>query len=172
MSRITRRRFVKSSVAATVGLAAAPRFARGVSPNETIGVAVIGAGGRGNAHLGYFSRNERTEVLYIVDVDEKVGNARCDAVEKSQRKRPQMVRDMRHVFDDPSVDVISTATPNHWHALCGVWAMQAGKDAYIEKPVSHNIAEGSALVAALITSTDGSSNTCRMSLNSFSSSFG
>ena len=148
MSRITRRRFVKSSVAATVGIAAAPRITRADSPNEKISVALIGAGGRGNAHLGQYLNNERTEVQYIVDVDEKVGNAKCDVVQKKQGKRPQMVRDMRDVFDDPSVDVISTATPNHWHALCGVWAMQAGKDVYIEKPVSHNIAEGTALVAA------------------------
>ena len=55
---------------------------------------------------------------------------------------------MRIALDDPSVDAISTATPNHWHALCGIWAMQAGKDAYIEKPICHNITEGRALVEA------------------------
>ena len=61
---------------------------------------------------------------------------------------PKFVRDMREAFADPNVHVVSTATPNHWHALCGVWAMQAGKDVYIEKPISHEIAAGRALVAA------------------------
>ena len=67
---------------------------------------------------------------------------------EKQEIKPKYVRDMREAFDDPNVHVVSTATPNHWHALCGVWAMQAGKDVYIEKPISHEIAEGSALMAA------------------------
>jgi len=92
--------------------------------------------------------DRRTEILYISEVDEAAGNARCSAIEKQQGRRPKLVKDMREAFDDPSVDVVSTATPNHWHALCGIWAMQAGKDAYIEKPVCHNIAEGTALIAA------------------------
>ena len=148
MSRITRRRFVESSLATGVFLASSPAVTKAKSPNEKIGVAVIGAGGRGNAHLAQFVDDSRTQVLYIVDVDEKIGNARCDWAEDKQGQRPKFVRDMRTAFDDPALDVISTATPNHWHALCGVWAMQAGKDAYIEKPICHNIAEGSALIAA------------------------
>ena len=148
MSQITRRRFVGQSLAATAAIAVAPHFGKAQSPNEKMGVAVIGAGGRGGSHIGQYLNDSRTEILYIVDVDEKTGNERCDAIEKSQGSRPDMVTDMRRVLDDKSIDAISTATPNHWHALCGIWAMQAGKDCYIEKPVCHNIAEGSALVAA------------------------
>ena len=77
-----------------------------------------------------------------------MGQGCCSGIEKRTGRRPKWVSDMREVFDDKAVDFISTATPNHWHALCGVWAMQAGKDAYIEKPISHDIPEGAALVAA------------------------
>ncbi len=148
MSKITRRRFVQSSLAASAAVAIAPRLGRAQSANEKLGVAVVGAGGRGGSHIGNWLEDSRTEILYIVDVDESAGVKRCDAIEKQQGSRPTFVTDMRKAFDDKSVDIISTATPNHWHALCGIWAMQAGKDAYIEKPVCHNIAEGSALIAA------------------------
>lgn len=149
-TKIARRRFLES--AATVSAAAAvgirPRLSQAVSPNDKIGVAVIGAGGRGGNHISAWLDSPRTELLYICDVDSAQGHARCSAAEKIQGRRPILVKDMREALDDDSVNVISTATPNHWHALTGIWAMQAGKDAYIEKPVCHNIAEGSALIAA------------------------
>mgnify|MGYP002623499051 CR=1 FL=1 len=148
MSRLSRRDFVKSAAAASAAMAAAPYVSLGQSPNSQIGMAVVGAGGRGGSHIGGWLGDSRTTILYVVDVDEKAGNSRCDAIAKSQKIRPQFVTDMRKAFDDKSVDAMSTATPNHWHALAGVWAMQAGKDCYIEKPVSHNIMEGSALIAA------------------------
>ena len=88
-------------------------------------------------------------MLYIVDIDEEIGQKRAKRWPRSSREScPTVVRDMRRAFEDPRVQIVSTATPNHWHALCGVWAMQAGKDVYIEKPISHEIAAGSALVAA------------------------
>ena len=148
MSKITRRTFVAQSLAAAGAVALSPSITTAVEPNDKIGMAVIGAGGRGSSHIDAWLKDPRTEILYIVDVDEGKGNQRCDMIAKKQGKRPIFVTDMRKAFDDKTVDAISTATPNHWHALCGVWAMQAGKDAYIEKPICHNIAEGSALVAA------------------------
>ncbi|MBC8355833.1 MAG: Gfo/Idh/MocA family oxidoreductase [Planctomycetes bacterium] len=148
MSKITRRSFVQSSLAASAAVAVAPQLSRAQSANEKFGVAVVGAGGRGGSHIAAWLGDPRTRILYVVDVDEDAGEKRCNAIEKQQGKRPTFVKDMRKAFDDKSVDLISTATPNHWHALCGVWAMQAGKDAYVEKPVCHNIAEGSALIAA------------------------
>ena len=148
MSQFNRRRFLKTSAAASV-LFAAPAIGRaGLSQNEKLGVAVIGCNGRGGSHIDEYLRDERTEIRIIVDADEAVANRRCDEIEKKQGKRPEAVLDMRRAFDDKSIDFISTATPNHWHALTGVWAMQAGKDAYIEKPVCHNVHEGSALIAA------------------------
>lgn len=149
-----RRRFIESTLAAS---AAAVGFrphlscaqeTKPTSPNEKLGVAVIGAGGRGGAHISEWLKAPSTEILYICDVDSAQGHRRCSAIEEQQGRRPVLVKDMREALDDNSIDIISTATPNHWHALTGIWAMQAGKDAYIEKPVCHNIAEGTALIAA------------------------
>ena len=70
------------------------------------------------------------------------------AAEKAQGKAPQYERDLRRVFDDNTIDVVSIATPNHWHSLAAIWAMQSGKDVYVEKPVSHNVWEGRQLVEA------------------------
>ena len=69
-------------------------------------------------------------------------------VEKSSGRKPKLYSDMRALFDDKSIDVVSMATPNHWHALGTIWATQAGKDVYIEKPASHNIFESRAMIAA------------------------
>ena len=148
MSKISRRRFMGKSLAAAAAVSAAPYIAKAQSPNEKLGAAVVGAKGRGGSHIGAFVGDSRTELLYIVDIDEKIGQSRCESVAKRQSFRPKFVRDMREAFDDASVDVVGTATPNHWHALCGIWAMRAGKDVYIEKPVCHDVAEGTALIAA------------------------
>lgn len=148
MTQLTRRGFVKTSAAAGLGVFAAPYIARAKSPNDKLAVAVVGAGGRGSSHVSAYLGDSRTEILYVVDADEKNGQSKCDAIEKKQGFRPTFVKDMREAFDDKSVDIMSTATPNHWHALAGVWAMQAGKDAYIEKPVCQTIQEGRALITA------------------------
>jgi len=153
MMKHTRRQFLRESLSAAAALSAAPMFsglARGqtASPNDKLLCAVIGCNGRGGDHISAYAGRKDVEIAYIVDIDEKVGQKGCDTVEKKTARRPKWVCDMRQVFDDKSVHFISTATPNHWHALCGVWAMQAGKDAYIEKPISHDIPEGAALVAA------------------------
>jgi predicted dehydrogenase len=149
MTRFSRRRFLGQSLAATSAIAAAPYFARAADANEQLGVAVVGVRGRGGSHLSAYVGDPRTTVLYVVEIDEKVGQDRCAKVaERQSGIKPKWIRDMREAFDDEAVDIVSTATPNHWHALCGIWAMQAGKDTYIEKPICHEIAEGSALVAA------------------------
>ncbi len=116
--------------------------------NDTLGVAVIGARTRGKVHAKAFLADPRVEILYVVDVDEKVGQSLTDDVAQAQGRKPRFVRDMRDAFDDKSVDIVSVATPNHWHGLSGVWALQAGKDLYMEKPLCHQIAEGAALVEA------------------------
>ena len=153
MVQRTRREFLQGSLYAAAALSAAPMFsgragAQAASANDKLLCAVIGCNGRGGDHISSLSRRKDCEIAYIVDIDEKVGAKGCNAVEKNTGRRPKWVRDMREVFDDKSISFITTATPNHWHALCGVWAMQAGKDAYIEKPICHDIPEGAALVAA------------------------
>lgn len=148
MSRSTRRNFLKKSAAASLAFGAPAILRAGYSPNETLGGCVVGVNSRGNSHIRGWLSDKRTQITAIVDVDEAVGQKRCDTIEKEQGKRPKMYVDMRQAFDAGDVDFVSTATPNHWHALTGIWAMQAGKDAYVEKPVCHNIHEGAALIAA------------------------
>lgn len=148
MNHWSRRKFLGTSMGALVSCVAVPRLVTAESANEKIGLAIIGIRGRGGEHIDAFLQDPRVQLLYLVDADEKVGQNRVEQVFKARNFRPKFVRDLREALDDKSVDAISTATPNHWHALCGIWAMQAGKDAYIEKPICHDIAEGAALVAA------------------------
>jgi predicted dehydrogenase len=151
MSSYTRRRFLEDSLFAAAAAAIGPatvcaaekRKKKGSdSPNERLGVAVVGVRGQGNGHLGAFTGRKDTEVLYVVDADESVGQKRAEEVGKRQGRTPKWVADLRQAFDDKAVNLVSTATPNHWHALVAIWAMQAGKDVYVEKPVSHNVSEG------------------------------
>lgn len=145
----SRRSFLRTASAAGVAFSVAPAIGRaGYSANESIGVCVVGVNGRGGSHISEYLDDNRTEIRAIVDVDEEVGNRRCSDIEKKQGSRPKFFTDMRKAFEDDSIDIVSTATPNHWHALTGIWAMQAGKDAYVEKPVCHNVLEGTALIAA------------------------
>lgn len=150
-SSITRRDALKRS-AIGLGVLAAPGTllanSAQSSANDTLGIAIIGARTRGGAHAKAFLADPRVEILYIVDPDETIGQRRADEVAEAQGRRPKFIRDMRGAFDDNSVDVVSVATPNHWHGLSGVWALQAGKDLYMEKPLCHEVAEGAALVAA------------------------
>ena len=155
MSSRTRRQFLEDSMFAaaaavaagsTTSIFAADEKPQSASPNEKLGVAVVGCGGRGGDHLKTFSTRSDTEVLYIVEVDENIGQKRAEGVAKNQARPPKVVADMREAFDDKSVDVVTTATPNHWHSLVSIWAMQAGKDVYVEKPVSHNVSEGRRVV--------------------------
>ncbi len=156
MSRISRRRFLGQSVAAATAVVgagyAAPHLALSqgnVSPNEQLGVVVVGAGGRGlGSHGQQWAANKNTRILYFCDPDETVGNKACDAIAEKNGERPKFVTDMRAAFEDKNLVIMSSATTNHWHALSGIWGMQAGLHCYIEKPISHNVHEGQALIAA------------------------
>lgn len=156
MSNLSRRRFLEDSMfaaaaagSAAYGLNTEAFAAKAVAPNDKIGVLVVGIGGRGwGSHCAAWMRDPRTEIRYICDPDTSK-ESKCDEIAKRQGGvRPKFITDMRRGFDASSVDVVSCASTNHWHALCGVWAMQAGKDCYLEKPISHNVHEGQALVAA------------------------
>ena len=149
MSEVNRRYFLMSSGLA----AAAPLTARASSPNganNRVRVAVIGVKGRGGEHIRGFSAlsKNNVELAALCDVDESVLNQRLSQVEEKSGKKPAAFTDMRKVFDDKSIDAVSFATPNHWHALGTIWACQAGKDVYVEKPACHNIFEGRQMVEA------------------------
>ena len=118
------------------------------SPNEKLGVAVVGVRGRGGSHIGAFAGRRDTEILYLCDADSEVGRKRTHEVAKRQSRRPTFCEDLRHALEDKRVDVVSIATPNHLHALQAIWSMQAGKDVYVEKPASHNVSEGRRMVEA------------------------
>jgi len=148
MSKITRRRFFEESMIATALGAAAGiplldgRDAQGASSNDTIRHAVIGCRIRGRAHARAFAGLDGVEVAYVCDPDSQLADQLATAVADQQGRRPQAVQDLRKIFDDKTIDTVSIAAPNHWHALAAIWAMQSGKDVYVEKPVSHNVVEG------------------------------
>lgn len=149
MTEVNRRYFLMSSgILAATPLAARASSANGA--NNRVRAAVIGVKGRGGEHIQGFSRlkDNNVELAALCDVDENVLNQRLDQVEKRTGKKPQAFTDMRKVFDDKSIDVVSFATPNFWHALGTIWACQAGKDVYVEKPASHNIFESRKMVEA------------------------
>jgi predicted dehydrogenase len=117
------------------------------SASEKINLAMIGVHGQGNAHIDEYLKRGDVNIVCVVDVDEEVGNKRCSEIAERQGKRPTWVADLRKMLEDKSIDCVSIATPNHWHALAAIWSMQAGKHVYVEKPVSHNVREGAAMVA-------------------------
>lgn len=151
MRRISRRRFLEDSLwAATAALAAsqtraaasAPRRGRVIGPNDTIQMAVIGVKSRGRAHVDGYLGQPDCRVAAICDVDLTYANRAAEAVEKKTGRRPKVYQDLRKLYEDREVDAVSMALPIHWHALASIWAMQSGKDVYVEKPVSHNVSEG------------------------------
>ncbi len=160
MSRPSRRHFLEQTMLATAAsMAIHSRFANhtladdgkspSVGPNDTIRVAVVGAGGRGQSHIGGFAGQRGTEVTHICDCDEQAGQNSCEvAGEKQNGRKPVWVKDVRMLLENNAIDAVSIATPNHWHSLGAIWAVQAGKDVYVEKPVSHNVSEGRRLVQA------------------------
>ncbi|MEO6811929.1 MAG: Gfo/Idh/MocA family oxidoreductase [Isosphaeraceae bacterium] len=154
MPKVNRRQFLEESmlataaaVAATQSLAFADEPAK-ASANDTINAAIIGCGIRGKQHAEVLSKLPDCAITHVCDPDSKRAEEVAALLVKLGRPAPKAVQDLRKVFDDQSVDVAFVATPNHWHALAAIWAMQAGKDVYVEKPVSHNVAEGRRIVQA------------------------
>ena len=165
MPAIDRRRFLQNSAALAASLSAfevastlaraddAPaetkvKDAKKVGPNDQIRVAVLGVNGRGLDHVAGFLKHKESRITTICDVDKNVIGKANKAISLVYGSAPKYVQDLRRVLDDPEIDAVSIATPNHWHSLAAIWACQAGKDVYVEKPVSHNIFEGRKAVEA------------------------
>ncbi len=143
---LSRRTFLQTSALAAAG-AVLPARAWGsvLGANGDVRVAVIGLNGRGQNHLATLSRIPGVRVVALCDVDTAV----LDRTNAALGGRPlKTYVDVRELLADPDVDAVTIATPNHWHSLGAIWAMQAGKDVYVEKPVSHDVWEGRQLVAA------------------------
>jgi predicted dehydrogenase len=145
MTDIDRRDFVKQTTAAGLG-ALLLRTGRSSSPNETVRVAVIGVNGRGTVHAQNFARLPNSEVAYICDVDANVIRKGLDAAK--QARAPKVERDFRRILDDTSVDAISIAAPDHWHAAMTLLALHANKHVYVEKPSAHDPREDELLMEA------------------------
>ncbi|MBI1915782.1 MAG: Gfo/Idh/MocA family oxidoreductase [Planctomycetes bacterium] len=154
MRSINRRDFLRDSAllgavlagTATGGEAEAAPVAARKGNADTLRVAVVGVRGRGLSHVGGFANRHGCVVTTLCDADSAViGNA-MRAVAKAQGQEPRFVQDVRKVIEDKDIDIVSIATPNHWHSLMAIWAIQNGKDVYVEKPVSHNVSEGRRLV--------------------------
>ncbi len=170
----TRRYFISSSVGAAAALSAAgaafaadpaapgakpgapakkkeakkPRAADSIpSPGEKINMAVIGCGGRGGSHMSdLLGLSDHANVVAVCDPDEAHAGKFAQTVEEESGTAPQSYTDVRKMLENKEIQAVTIATPNHWHALAAIWAIQAGKDVYVEKPCSHNVAEGRRLV--------------------------
>jgi predicted dehydrogenase len=159
MRNLDRRQFLHDSAALAASLAtlsASATAARAddkadqkeAGPNDVLRVAVIGVRGRGMDHVGGWCGDRRVRITTICDVDRNVIGPAMKAVAVRYGSEPKFEQDLRKVLDDKNIDAVSIATPNHWHALATIWACQAGKDVYVEKPVSHNVKEGRKMVEA------------------------
>ncbi|MDZ4821056.1 MAG: Gfo/Idh/MocA family oxidoreductase [Planctomycetota bacterium] len=153
MSRTSRRQFLQTSLAAsavfsTFTIAGTKSSGKVIGANGTIRVAVAGINGRGKSHIEGFAGQKNVQITHLADPDSRLFDSRSDMVKKIGKNDPTCVQDFRTVLDDPNIDVLTIATPNHWHALMTILACQAGKDVYVEKPCSHNIHEGRVAVEA------------------------
>jgi len=153
--RFTRRQAVARSaaLAACAGQggwwrsARADAVAAGSSPLDEISVAILGCGIRGPAHAEELAGRHGARVSWVCDPDRGRAEKLADQIALKAASRPRVASDLRTPLDDASLDVVTVATPNHWHALAAILAMEAGKDAYVEKPVCHSIEEGQRLAA-------------------------
>ncbi len=146
--KLNRRSFLAAS-AATVVASCSNVSSTARDVNSRIGVCTIGFNGQGGSHLKeILQMKDEAEYVALCDVDSEVLERGAKLVESVQGKKPRLYRDMREALADKEVDVVTIATPNHWHSLATIWACQAGKDVYVEKPLSHNVFESRQVVAA------------------------
>lgn len=150
---VTRRDFLTlagsgASLAVLTGTGLLSRPTTGLGANDRVRLGIIGLHGRGEDHIQGFARLKNLEIATLCDVDESVLRQRLAEMQRMNLPAPKSFGDVRRLLEDKSLDAVSIATPNHWHSLMGIWACQAGKDVYIEKPCSHTLWEGQQLVRA------------------------
>ncbi|MGE5647787.1 MAG: Gfo/Idh/MocA family protein [Acidobacteriota bacterium] len=138
--QLKRREFLGSLVAGTA--------MAGTGANDRIRAAVIGMGGRGGDHMRLLAKVQGVEVAAFCDPDETQMAKRAKEFESAGGKRPRLEPDLRRILEDKNIDVVTVACCNHWHALSAIWACQAGKHVYVEKPVAHDVFDGRQMVEA------------------------
>jgi len=160
----SRRSFLRSAANTAVLAAVAPAAlaaehinkeqiikTNGMGANDRIRVAVLGVNGRGKNHIEEImelAKKTNVEVVMLCDPDMNILQAVAKDFEKKYGKKVAIEQDFRKVYEDKNIDAVTLATPNHWHALQTIWACQAGKDVYVEKPATHNIHEGKKMIEA------------------------
>jgi predicted dehydrogenase len=147
MMKITRRSFLKQAAAASAAfplftIAGTKSSGRVLGANDVIRVGVAGIHGQGNAHIDQYLGFKNVQVTHLIDPDRSLFESRSQKIREKGGNTPKCFQDIREALEDKDLDVVSIAAPNHWHSLMTIWACQAGKDVYVEKPLSHNIAEG------------------------------
>lgn len=152
-----RREFIKKAALGSAGISigamafSAKSYGAIIGSNERINLAQIGIRNQGTVHINnYCSLKDSHNVILKVlcDTDENLFDAKSKIVSDKTGVKPELEWDLRKVLDNKEVDAVSIATPNHWHALASIWACQAGKHVYVEKPASHNIWEGRKMIQA------------------------
>jgi len=139
MSTLSRRTFFQ-------GAALAASATRVMGANDKINLGIVGLGGRGSSHLESYAKITECRITALCDVNQAAQERAQARLEKLTTLKGKEYADMREMFADKEVDAVSIATPNHWHALATIWACQAGKDVYVEKPASYNVHEGNRMI--------------------------
>jgi predicted dehydrogenase len=147
MSSFNRRDFIKTSATAAT-LSAMTAAAAADNPNDRVRLAVMGVRGRGRGLISGFSAFNDVEIAYLCDPDDNVISNALKSVNARQQQQPRVEKDIRKILEDRTVTAIVIAAPDHWHALATIWACQADKHVYVEKPISHNLIEGRRMVEA------------------------
>ena len=147
MKNISRRGFLGTAAAAGATfplftIAGTKASGRVLGANDAIRVGVAGIHGQGNAHIDQYLGLKNVQVTYLIDPDRSLFESRGKKIRDQGGNEPTCVQDVRKALDDKNLDAISIAAPNHWHSLLAIWSMQAGKDVYVEKPMSHVVSEG------------------------------
>jgi predicted dehydrogenase len=140
--KLTRRTFVQASGLSALG------SGRVWGSNDRVNIAIVGVGSRGQAHIRGYAKQPDANIYALCDVDQTNLERSQARVKQLTGTAPKGFEDMRNVFADKNVQAVSMPLPNHWHALATVWACQAGKDVYVEKPASHDPYEGKQMLAA------------------------
>lgn len=145
MQSFNRRQFLQTSAAvgiSTFAISGTKSSGNVLGANDRVRVGIAGLNGRGKSHMGELSgRKDDVEIAYLIDPDQRTWPSALKSV-TDKGHTPQTVADIRAALEDKNLDAVTVATPNHWHALITIWACEAGKDVYVEKPCSHNVHEG------------------------------